>query len=146
MRIRAFTLFVALCVLLVGAAACDTGSSVAKPTPSPTVTPLITNQEALQAVIAYLQGQANTSYGEEVLAEFLDRWHDEGDYLDEDGYWVLRAGIYAAEAFNSSLLYKVFANPEEGSYIIEWWVGDNGSVVYTHNWNAERLNEVLHQE
>jgi len=146
MRVRAFTLFVTLCVLLVGTAACDTGSSVAKLTPSPTATPLITNQEALQAVISYLQGQANTSHGQEVLAEFLDRWHDEGDYLDEGGNWVLRAGIYAAEAFNNPLLKNVFASAEEGSYIIEWWVGDNGSMVYTHNWNAERLNEVLHQE
>ncbi len=146
MRVRAFTLFTALCLLLVGAAACGTGSGVAKPTPSPTATPLITNQEALQVVIAYLQGQANTSHGQEVLTEFLDKWHEEGDYVDEEGNWVLRAGIYAAEAFNNPLLKNVFANPEEGSYIIEWWVGDNGSVVYTHNWNAARLDEVLHQE
>jgi hypothetical protein len=119
---------------------------MAKPTPSPTATARISQSAAEQAVVAYLQGQANTSHGQEVLAEFLDRWHTEGDYLDEDGYWVLRAGIYAAEAFNSSLLYEVFANPEGGSYIIEWWVGDNGSVVYTYNWNAVRLNDVLHQK
>lgn len=146
MRIRGFVLVMALFILMFGAVACGTGLSVAKPTPSPTATARISQSAAEQAVVAYLQGQANTSHGQEVLAEFLDRWHAEGDYLDEDGYWVLRAGIYAAEAFNSSLLYKVFANPEDGSYIIEWWVGDNGSVVYTHNWNAERLNEVLHRE
>jgi hypothetical protein len=144
MRVRAFTLFVALCVLLVGAAACGSGGGSGQPTP--TATARISQSAAEQAVIAYLQGQANTSHGQEVLAEFLDRWHMEGDYLDEEGNWVQRAGIYTTEAFNNPLLKNVFANPEEGSYIIEWWVGDNGSVVYTHNWNAARLNEVLHQE
>jgi len=143
MRIRAFTLFVALCVLLLGAVACGSGGGSGQPTPTPTAQ--ISQSEAEQAVIAYLQVQANTSHGQEVLAEFLDRWHTEGDYLDEEGNWVLRAGIYTTEAFNNPLLKNVFASPEEDSYIIEWWVGDNGSVVYTHNWNAARLDEVLHQ-
>ena len=135
----------ALCLALMGAAACDVGGdSGQEATPSPTAQ--ITQQEAEQAVIAYLQAEANTSHGEEVLDEFLSIWHEEGDYLDNQGNWVIRAGVYQMEVWNNSLLAPVFAGAESGVYIIEWWVGDGGSTVYTHNWNAKRLEDALHEE
>lgn len=136
-----------VCLVLISAATCDGGSgSGSKATPSPTATPRITQQEAEQAVIAYLQAEANTSHGQALLDEFFGIWHQEGDYLDSDGNWVLRAGVYQAEVWNSSMLAPVFAGAESGVYVIEWWVGDNGSIVYTHNWNAKRLEDALHEE
>jgi hypothetical protein len=96
-------------------------------------------------VYAYLQSVANTSHGEQVLAEFWNNSEEKGDYVEE-GNWIIRAGVHASYVFGNPLLENVLAGAEEGYYIVEWWVSGDGSQVLTRNWNAKRLEDALQQE
>lgn len=131
-------------ITLLASVACKAGGSAAGPTPTLTSAP-IGASEALASVVEYLNDTASTPQGEQLLDELLDGWYEAGDSQNADGNWIIRSGLYCAEANASARLEPVFQEAEGDFYVMEWWVSADGSEVIAYNNNSLRLEDALQQ-